>query len=386
MFWLLFNFQVPPVVDKYLGTKLDDALLKTLERHTADLVEKYSVLPAPESSKKQESEKSPEEIIRIKREQEEKKQEPRIDRDENATWTRKVAGKTGLIGLKEGMNDDGVMDDDDDEALSWIKPGRIGKEEIRNEAPLKAPHSCGERLLSLWIESEQVYEHKLQLHCVISIKTYERYIYNYLREIVLRRADYNEYKISEKDFKNLHPNDFEDLNILHIQGKLDHLPKHYRLICTTAVSLWTRNIVIRKHVEDLQLGIESYQTKLNLEQPNWDASDFPFKEDYTIVFKPRAVIYRDRDDNRKMMRIDEVHKFSDGTLTRIKEKLDFMVKDFKLFKFNKGMENRKWTEDDKRRSEDFIEVIERRLKIRRIFQSYGGKLCRLVTKEILTTD
>ncbi|GKF05766.1 hypothetical protein Tco_0036434, partial [Tanacetum coccineum] len=67
-----------------------------------------------------------------------------------------------------------------------------------------------------------------------------------------------------------------------------------RLICTT-----------RKRVEDLQLGIESYQTKLNMEQPNWDASDFPFKEDYTIVFKPRAVIYRDRDDNRKMMRINE---------------------------------------------------------------------------------
>ncbi|GJS57495.1 uncharacterized mitochondrial protein-like protein [Tanacetum coccineum] len=134
---------------------------------------------------------------------------------------------------------------------------------------------------------------------VISIKTYERYGYNYLREIVLRRADYKEYKISKKDFKNLHPNDFEDLNILYIQGKLDHLPKQDKL------------------------GIKSYQTKLNLEQPNWDASDFPFKENYTIVFKPRAVIYRDRDDNRKMMRINEVNKFSDGTLTRIKEKLDF---------------------------------------------------------------
>ncbi|GJZ81395.1 reverse transcriptase domain-containing protein [Tanacetum coccineum] len=101
--------------------------------------------------------------------------------------------------------------------------------------------------------------------------------------------------------------------------------------------------ILRKRVEDLQLGIESYQIKLNLEQPNSDASDFPFKEDYTI--------------------------FNDGTLTRIKEKLDFMVKDFKLFKFNTGMENRKWTEDDKRRSEYFIEVIERRLKIRRIFRS-----------------
>ncbi|GJT71821.1 hypothetical protein Tco_1031107 [Tanacetum coccineum] len=116
-----------------------------------------------------------------------------------------------------------------------------------------------------------------------------------------------------------------------------------------------RNIVIRKHVEDLQLGVKSYQTKLNLEQPNWDASDFLFKEDYTIVNKPRAVIYRDKDDNKKMMRIDEVHKFSDGTLMRIRDKLDFMVKDFRLFKFNKGMETRKWTEDDKRRSEDFIE-------------------------------
>ncbi|GKA56215.1 hypothetical protein Tco_0755287 [Tanacetum coccineum] len=49
--------QVPTAVDNYLGTKLDDALLKVLERHTADLIEKYSVLPGPESVKNQESEK-----------------------------------------------------------------------------------------------------------------------------------------------------------------------------------------------------------------------------------------------------------------------------------------------------------------------------------------
>ncbi|GJX15786.1 hypothetical protein Tco_0216618 [Tanacetum coccineum] len=56
--------------------KLEQDMSETLERHTADLVEKYSMLPTPESSKKQESEKSQEEIIRIKREQEEKNQEP----------------------------------------------------------------------------------------------------------------------------------------------------------------------------------------------------------------------------------------------------------------------------------------------------------------------
>ncbi|GKA29287.1 hypothetical protein Tco_0715532, partial [Tanacetum coccineum] len=67
--------QVPTAVDNYLGTKLDDALLKVLERHTADLIEKYSVLPGPESVKNQESEKSPKEIIKAKKEQGEEKQD-----------------------------------------------------------------------------------------------------------------------------------------------------------------------------------------------------------------------------------------------------------------------------------------------------------------------
>ncbi|GKC95991.1 hypothetical protein Tco_1161433 [Tanacetum coccineum] len=243
-----------------------------------------------------------------------------------------------------------------------------------------------ELVLSLWIKSEREYDiiadygithwwfkqkefyinkhrgpsdrHAVRSHIrilsVISLKTYERYGYNYLREIVLRRADYKEYKISEADFKNLHLNDFEDL----------------------------------KRVEDLQRGTESYQTKLNLEQPNWDASDFLFKEDYMIVTKPRAIIYRDRNDQKKMMRLNEVHKFSDGTLMRIRDKLCYMVKDFTLFEYNKGMENRVWTEDDKRKSKDFIEEIERRLKIRRIFRNLesfvGGRLrdidYRLITR------
>ncbi|GJR08006.1 hypothetical protein Tco_0849762 [Tanacetum coccineum] len=78
------------------------------------------------------------------------------------------------------------------------------------------------------------------------------------------------------------------------------------------------------------------------------------------------------------MRLNEIHKFSDGTLTRVMEKLDHMVKDFHLFEYNKGMETRKWSEDDKRRSKDFITAIEKRLQIRRIFRSLesfvGGRI------------
>ncbi|GKB86940.1 hypothetical protein Tco_0959212 [Tanacetum coccineum] len=96
---------------------------------------------------------------------------------------------------------------------------------------------------------------------------------------------------------------------------------------------------------------------------------FKFKEDYTIVHKPRAIIYRDRNNQKKMIRETEVHKFSDDMLMRILEKLDHMVKDYVLFKFNPGMKHKIWSEDDKRRSKEFIKVIERRLKIRRIFKS-----------------
>nr|GEZ97328.1 hypothetical protein [Tanacetum cinerariifolium] len=115
---------------------------------------------------------------------------------------------------------------------------------------------------------------------------------------------------------------------------------------------------------DLKFGLLNNLTPLS-----WDALDFLFKEDYTIVSKPKAVIYKDISDQKKMMRLNEVHKFSDGTLTRVLERLDHMVKDIRLFKYNPGIETIIWSEVDKRRSKEFMEVIERRLKIRRIFES-----------------
>ncbi|GJW76544.1 copia protein [Tanacetum coccineum] len=254
-------------------------------------------------------------------------------------------------------------------------PGQVTKSE---KAARYLDFRLEELVPSLWVESERDYDISAAYDITHCVKVYEKYRYNYLRKIILRRADCKEYKISEKDFKNLHPNDFEDLFLLNIQEKLNHLPKTDKTSLHTAVNMWIRNLVIRNRVGDLQLGIESYQTKINLERPNWDAADYYFKEDYTIVPKPRAVVYRDRNDQRKLMRLNELHKFSDGTLTRVMEKLDHMVKDFHLFEYNKGMETRKWSEDDKRRSKDFITAIEKRLQIRRIYRSLesfvGGRI------------
>ncbi|GJY07315.1 hypothetical protein Tco_0374369 [Tanacetum coccineum] len=128
----------------------------------------------------------------------------------------------------------------------------------------------------------------MRILSVARIKAYSRYIYDYLSEIVLRRADHQEHKIAEKDFKNMYPSDFEDLNLLLLQGHLDHLSGSDKRMLSTAVKLWTRNLVIRQRVEDFQLGIESYQTQLNLTKPGWDATGYEFKHDYTIIESPRA--------------------------------------------------------------------------------------------------
>ncbi|GKE35146.1 hypothetical protein Tco_1454468 [Tanacetum coccineum] len=197
--------------------------------------------------------------------------------------------------------------------LEYLMSGDKGRRSALSISKLKAAQyldfGLEELVPSLWIKSEREYDisaaygishwwfkrkefyitrhsassnrsavrSHLWILSVVSLKTYERYGYTFLKKIVLRRADYKEYKISEAGFKNLHPNNFEDLYLLHLQDKLDH-----------------------------------------------------------------------------------------------------MVKDFKLFKFNSGIETRIWSEVDRRRSKEFMEVIERRLKIRRIFKSLesfvGGRL------------
>ncbi|GJY95685.1 hypothetical protein Tco_0512046 [Tanacetum coccineum] len=138
------------------------------------------------------------------------------------------------------------------------------------------------------------------------------------RAIVLHRADLKEYTIAEKDFKYLYLSDFE-----------------------------TRNLVIRQRVEDFQLGIESYQTQ-------------------------------DKYGVQMIMRFNEIHKFSDGTLQQIDEALDYRVKEFKVNRMSLGLNTRFWTRKDVDRSKEFMSAIQKWLKIRRIFQNLksfvGGRL------------
>ncbi|GJR01720.1 hypothetical protein Tco_0524704 [Tanacetum coccineum] len=140
----------------------------------------------------------------------------------------------------------------------------------------------------------------------------------------------------------------------------------------------TTNWFSIQRVEDFQLGIESYQTQLNLTKPRWDATGFEFKHDYTVIDSPRAVTFRDRYGVQMIMRFNEIHKFSDGTLQQIDEALDYRVKEFRVNRTNPGMNTRFWTKKDVVRSKEFMFAIQKRLKTRRIFRNLesfvGGRI------------
>nr|GEW55810.1 retrovirus-related Pol polyprotein from transposon TNT 1-94 [Tanacetum cinerariifolium] len=156
-------------------------------------------------------------------------------------------------------------------------------------------------------------------------------------------------------------------DIAAMYGHLNHLPPKDKKILTTAINLWTRHLVIRQRVKDFQLGIESYQTQLNLTKPQWDATDFEYKHDYTVIESPRAITFRDKYGVQMIMRFNEIHKFSDGTLHQIDEALDYRLKEFKVNRMNSSFNTRFWTRKDVDRSKEFMFAIQKWLKIMRIF-------------------
>nr|GFB52680.1 hypothetical protein [Tanacetum cinerariifolium]GFB52717.1 hypothetical protein [Tanacetum cinerariifolium] len=85
-----------------------------------------------------------------------------------------------------------------------------------------------------------------------------------------------------------------------------------------------------RRVEDLQLGVKSYQKRLNLTKSDTYRSDLKRKEAYTAYSNPRGFIYQNKDKKNRLMRIDKLHKFSDGTLTDVCTALDDRLKGIRM--------------------------------------------------------
>ncbi|GJY96452.1 hypothetical protein Tco_0513362 [Tanacetum coccineum] len=70
----------------------------------------------------------------------------------------------------------------------------------------------------------------------------------------------------------------------------------------------------------------------------------------------------------RLMHSEELYKFSDGTLTSIRNTLDQMLKNLRLG-YNKTMERRKWTATYQKRTCTMIKDINQQLLHRRIMRS-----------------
>nr|GFD01425.1 hypothetical protein [Tanacetum cinerariifolium] len=103
-----------------------------------------------------------------------------------------------------------------------------------------------------------------------------------------------------------------------------------RLAFNVSLRMFTRSIVIKRRVEDFQLGVESYQKKLNLTKPDTYRTDLRRREAYTAYSNPRGFIYQNKDKKNRLMRIDKLHKFSDGTLNDVRNALDDRLKGFRM--------------------------------------------------------
>ncbi|GJR33974.1 hypothetical protein Tco_1209658 [Tanacetum coccineum] len=150
--------------------------------------------------------------------------------------------------------------------------------------------------------------------------------YGHLEEIVVKRSDQQLYKFKEGDFVDLHLNDIEDMLLLAVQHKLFHLDG--------------------SDIVDFIVALQPYT-------PSYD---------------PPGIVYEDLDKQKRVLRADELYKFSDGTLKSVRDKIHHRVLDF-LLDYNTEKPKRKWTAVDRKRLGLMIELIDKQLREREIIRN-----------------
>ncbi|GKE08899.1 hypothetical protein Tco_1412450 [Tanacetum coccineum] len=135
---------------------------------------------------------------------------------------------------------------------------------------------------------------------VTKLKIVEWHNYKHLEWITIRRDDDKLYTFKEGDYKRLCLQDIEDMLLPLVQGKLTNLNIEEHLALGVSLRMFTRSIVIRRRTP------------------------------YTTYSNPKGIIYHNKDKKNRLMRIDELHKFSDGTLNDVQSALDDILKRIRM--------------------------------------------------------
>ncbi|GJR32283.1 hypothetical protein Tco_1108515 [Tanacetum coccineum] len=172
---------------------------------------------------------------------------------------------------------------------------------------------------------------------VTHVKVMRKHGYGYLEEIEVRRADNDLYRFKEGNFPRLQLNDIEDMLLLVVQNRLINLSGDDVADFAIALRMYTRSLVIKKRVEDLQLGVEN----------------------------PQGFIYIEDYKRNRLMRSEKLYKFRDGTLTRLLSSLEDITKNIDM----EYLPKRRWSTLEKKRAHFMIKDINKLLKERRMMRS-----------------
>ncbi|GJR82726.1 hypothetical protein Tco_0758086 [Tanacetum coccineum] len=190
------------------------------------------------------------------------------------------------------------------------------------------------------------------------VEVMRKHGYGYLKEIVVRRADNDLYRFKEGDFPRLHINDIEDMLLLVVQNWLTNISGDDISDFVIALRMFTRSLVIQKRVKYLQLGVESYQKKINVTNLETTKSGIRKRDSYTPYHDPQGFIYVDNNGRNRLMRSDELYKFSDRTLTRLQTLLDDITKNNRM----EYLPKRRWSTLEKKTTNTMIKEIDKQLK------------------------
>ncbi|GKD88528.1 hypothetical protein Tco_1364035 [Tanacetum coccineum] len=164
--------------------------------------------------------------------------------------------------------------------------------------------------------------------------------YGYLEEIVVRRADND---------------DVADFCIA--------LKRFSRSLVYTEASRGSFN-----------LELKSLSKRSNVTKPDTTRPDLRKRHPYTPYKDPQGFIYVDDHKRNRLMRSDELYKFSDGALTRLLSSLEEITKNIDM----KYLPKRRWITLEKKRAYFMINDINKLLKERRMMRSLekfvGGRL------------
>nr|GEY10390.1 hypothetical protein [Tanacetum cinerariifolium] len=165
---------------------------------------------------------------------------------------------------------------------------------------------------------------------VTQVKVTRKHGYGYLQAIVVRRVNNDLYIFKEGDFPRLHVNDIEDMLLLVVRNRLTNVFRDDVSDFAIALRMFTRSLVIQKRVEDHQIRVKSYPKKINVTKPESTKSEIRKREPYTPYQDPQGFIYFNDSRRNRLMRSDELYKFSDDTLTRLQTSLGDITKNIRM--------------------------------------------------------